>query len=522
MDKKRKYSIEDDIYSGLTWSASQQRVLEAVLTKQKNVFITGSGGVGKSKCIEQIVKILRDRGQKVAVTAHTGIAAITIKGQTLWSFMHFNKEVLKKSKESIVADFLKKKYWCTSFQSYRALIIDEISMIDPVHFELIDYILQMTRRDYRPFGGLQIILVGDFFQLPSPDDKKESIQRYVFQSDLFWTIIDEMHDLQEMWRQKDPMFVSLLNRTRKGQQTEEDITLLHTRIGVKLDCESEGISPTRLYSHNRDVDEINDIELSKLSGDEKIFKLRYGSYNKKSTVFKTDFAELNTMKLLQDVGACKFAPNAKLNDLIIKPTCLKIGSQVMLTYNLDVSSGLVNGSRGVIIQWGKTNEMRKKNNEDLIQCDAESSFSTSDDTFLYPDECLPVVKFACGKTIEIPYVKYTLEKDGYESYVWKIALKLAWATSIHKSQSLTLDSVEIDLSQCFECGMAYVALSRVTSLNNLRITKEFKSSTFKVDMDVIKFYETPFLIQKSLKLYDQTIQSKEITRKNSIDNFEII
>ena len=513
MEIKRKISVDEDIYSGSVWSASQRRVLNVVLNKDQSVFITGAGGVGKSKCIDQIVKIMKERGLKVAVTAHTGIAAITIKGQTLWSFMHFNKERLKQSKEIIASEFLKKKYWCSVFQSYRALIIDEISMIDPHHFEIMDHVLQITRRDYRPFGGLQLILVGDFFQLPSPEDIKFSLQKYVFHNDSFWASIDEMHDLQEMWRQKDPAFVSLLHRARRGQQTDEDIKLLHTRIGIKLKCEDDGISPTRLYSHNKDVDEINEKELLKLDTEICYFKFRYGNYNSRKFSSKTiDSSEINTIKLLQDLGAVKYVQDAKLKDLIVKEVPLKIGSQVMLSYNLDVSSGLVNGARGVIIRWGKTNEMRTRDKEELKVVDEESSFGLKfEDPFLYPDECLPVVKFACGRTIEVPYVRYTLEKDGMESYAWRIAIKLAWATSIHKSQSLTLDAAEIDLSQCFEAGMAYVALSRITSLENLRIAKEFKSSTFKIDPDVIKFYDTPFLVQKSLR----TIENLPITSSNT-------
>jgi ATP-dependent DNA helicase PIF1 len=121
-------------------------------------------------------------------------------------------------------------------------------MVDPHIFEMMDYVLQMARRDFRPFGGIQLILVGDFFQLPSPDRKM--VQKYVFQSKVFWDVMEEMHDMHEMWRQKDPVFVSLLHRVRKGEQTQDDIDLLHSRIGIELECEKEGIKPTQLFSHN--------------------------------------------------------------------------------------------------------------------------------------------------------------------------------------------------------------------------------------------------------------------------------
>jgi hypothetical protein len=98
----------------------------------------------------------------------------------------------------------------------------------------------------------------------------------------------------------------------------------------------------------------------------------------------------------------------------------------------------------------------------------------------------------------VPYVRYTLERDGSQAYLWRIALKLAWATSIHKSQSLTLDAAEVDLSNCFAAGMAYVALSRVKSLDSLRVASPFQASSFKIDADVVSFYDTPFLVQKAL------------------------
>lgn len=248
MSRKRIHSEDEDIFGDKIWSASQCRVLESVLKRGKRVFITGAGGVGKSEVIKRIVSVMKTRCLKVGVTAHTGIAAITIGGQTLFNFMHFTPSRVEKTKEEVGAEILKNKFWCEGFQSYRCLIIDEISMVDPYIFEMMDHVLQVTRRDFRPFGGIQLILVGDFFQLPSP--QRKMVQKYVFQSKVFWDVMEEMHDMHEMWRQKDPAFVSLLHRVRKGEQTEDDLALLHDRIGKALPCEDEGIRPTQLFSHN--------------------------------------------------------------------------------------------------------------------------------------------------------------------------------------------------------------------------------------------------------------------------------
>lgn len=520
---KRKLSCESDIFSGKSWSISQKRVLTSVLSKGSNVFITGAGGVGKSECVKQIVQIMRERGNKVAVTAHTGIAAITIEGQTLWSFLRLNEQSLKKPKEQLASDLMKKKYFVSDIQSYRALIIDEISMVDPVIFELIHYLLQILRRNSKPFGGMQVVLVGDFFQLPSPETRKTTILKYVFQTDLFWNAIDEAFDLQEMWRQKDPDFIAILHRARKGNQTTLDIQKLHERIGKTLECESKGIHPTKLFARNDQVEEINFSELSKLPDEEKSFRLRYGSYtdttktskspssfsmssksSSKSKIEKIKKSITNsvTIKLLQNLGAIRYQKDVELEDIIVPPTKLKVGAQVMLSYNLDTQNGLVNGARGVLIGWSKTKAQKIEAKEDvtLSDSDSEDSFSIlSKCSFLYPDEELPIVTFACGKTIEVPYVRYTMEKDGNHSFVWRIALKLAWATSIHKSQSLTLDAAEIDLSNCFAPGMAYVALSRVSCLQNIKILKPFSEKVFMIDQDVVNFYDSPFSVQKILR-----------------------
>jgi ATP-dependent DNA helicase PIF1 len=509
---KRKISIgDDDIFLGKTFSTSQRRALSAVLAKGQSVFITGAGGVGKSECIKHIVTVMRERGLKVGVTAHTGIAAITIQGQTLWSFMKFNVETLKKSKEEIAQTFLKNKGAVYNLNSYRALIIDEISMVDPHVFEIMDYVIQMSRRVYTPFGGMQLILVGDFFQLPSPTEKKLTIQRYVFQSDVFWKVMDDMYDLQEMWRQRDPVFVSLLHRARRGIQTDDDLKLLRSRIGAKLPCEDNGIAPTRLYSKLDDVNRINDSEMEKLAGEIRKFSLRFGVYKRFGTKSKFDKAPSVVLKLLCDINATKYQENiTKIEDILVEAVDLKVGAQVMLSYNLDVSTGLVNGARGVIIGWGKTAEERKDAGLPARKVDSEPFFQAkTDEHALYPDEKLPIVKFACGRTIEIPYVRYNLQVDDNEAYAWRIALKLAWSTSIHKSQSLTLDAAEVDLSNCFETGMAYVALSRVTSLENVRIAKEFPSSAFKIDESVVNFYDTPFGVQKMLRLGGHSAANQE-------------
>lgn len=200
--------------------------------------------------------------------------------------------------------------------------------------------------------------------------------------------------------------------------------------------------------------------------------------------------------LLQNAGLLQYKPDMKeLPEL--EPLALKEGAQVMLTFNMDASQGLVNGARGIITGFSETNAQRAKKGESARHAATFEFQRSGAEMFLYPDESLPIVKFSCGKTLEVPYYKQTLEKDGSEVVLWRMALKLAWATSIHNSQSLTLDAVELDISRCFESGMAYVGLSRLNKLENLRLTKPFKSGVIKVDEEVINFYKVPFNLQKT-------------------------
>lgn len=232
-----------------------------MLQREKCVLITGAGGTGKSMLINHIVRTLRGRRAKVAVMAHTGVAAVTVGGQTTWSFMQFSPELLAGTKEAAAATLKKRKTLVDQFKTVRAIVIDEVSMMDPIEIEFMDHIVQVCRGIYRPFGGVQIVLVGDFYQLPPVEDrarKPMGSRRFIFQSDAFWRGIAEMHELTEAFRQTDEVFIGVLHRVRRGKQTLEDLALLRSRIGAPLACEERSIVPTRLYAKNRDVASVNE------------------------------------------------------------------------------------------------------------------------------------------------------------------------------------------------------------------------------------------------------------------------
>jgi ATP-dependent DNA helicase PIF1 len=503
------------MFGATVWSASQQRALAAVLQRGKNTFITGAGGVGKTQVIKHVVAYMRERNLKVAVTAHTGIAAVSVGGMTLMSWARLYPSLLKQPVDAIV-DTLRKRKCSAYFGAFRMLIIDEISMVEPDFFELLDVLLQRLRGTSRPFGGLQLVLCGDFFQLP-PIESSGRLRRFVFQTDSFFAAIDEMVDMKEMWRQRDPVFVQLLHRVRRGEQTADDLQLLQARVGAPLACEqgsdpAKRIMPTVLYGRNAPVDDENDSQLAALPGRAVSYATRSGVYKSFRAGKRADDAsrlEKLHCKLLTDMHFAVPPPRGggawvqpALGDLRMREVELRVGAQVLLSYNLDVAGGLVNGSRGVVTGFGETNAERAAVGKPLRTTDPESSFALKapDDNMLYPDEPLPIVRFRNGRVIEVPYVRWTLESpEGAEAYAWRIALKLAWATTVHKAQSLTLDALEVDLSTTFGAGMAYVALSRATEIENLRIKagSDVRAAYFSVDPAVLEFYAAPFVVHKA-------------------------
>lgn len=405
------------------------------LIKQgKNIFITGPGGVGKGEIIRYYKRICT---RPIAVTSLTGISSILIDGQTLHSWAGIGLgtrttvELIKKIKGS--------KPLNSRWNGTQVLVIDEISMLSPELFEKLEEIARNVRHNDAPFGGIQLILSGDFAQL-KPVDSKD----YCFQSERWDACIDETVYLDQIIRQQDSVFQKCLNEVRLGSITEETKEILKSRYKAKLKV-LHGLKPTRLYSKRVDVNSINDEELSKITFEIHEF---YEKINISST--RGSFISENHRQFLIDRinKSCRVLPTLKLAKT----------AQVMLLTNLDPGSNLVNGSRGVV--------------EDF----AEDGF--------------PIVKFANGiKTIIKPH-SWILE-DERQVCVEKVQvpLILAWAATIHSSQGQSLDLVSINLGQSiFEYGQAYVALSRVRTLEGLRIV-DLDFSRMVCHPKVKEFYE---------------------------------
>ena len=377
----------------------QKLALEAV-SNGDNIFITGGAGVGKSYLVNEIVKSTK---KKIGVCAMTGCAALLINGATLHSYLAIG---LAKESAKVLAGKIKRFVTVVQrIQDLDILLIDEVSMLNDELFEKVYEFLQIVRRNPKPFGGVQMIFVGDPFQLAPVEGG------YCFTSKLWKDI--EVHTLTQNMRQAgDQEFKDLLDRVRWGKCSDEDYETLKK---LKNTTFPDGIIPTKLYSKNINVDAINQTELGKLSTEVKEYLTEYVSEPSK-----------------------KWATSNKIPERSL----FKVGAQVMCTRNIPLL-GLVNGSRGVIESFEPESVRIRLLNDEIVRL-PYISVTPFDNQFL-------VVKF--------------------------LPLKLAWAVTIHSSQGMTIDALEVDLGKdIFAYGQAYTGLSRAKSLSTVRVTSVLSTS----------------------------------------------
>ncbi|XP_035490514.1 ATP-dependent DNA helicase PIF1 isoform X1 [Scophthalmus maximus] len=402
----------------------QAAVLGAVLSG-KNVFFTGSAGTGKSFLLKRIMGSLPPKS--TFSTASTGVAACHIGGTTLHNFAGIGsgsaplEQCIELAQRPAVL-----QHWTTC----RHLIIDEVSMVEAQFFDKLESVARSVRRSTQPFGGIQLIICGDFLQLPPVSKGKEKAS-FCFQARSWRKVIQVNMELTEVRRQTDQSFISLLQAVRVGRVTEEVTAKLLKSAYHHI--EKDGILATRLCTHKDDVELTNENKLQQLPGSVRVFE----AHDSDTALVKTIDVHSPVSRLIQ----------------------LKVGAQVMLTKNLDVSRGLVNGARGVVV------------------------------AFDSGKHGLPRVRFLCGVTEVLKPERWVFKSSGgIHLSRQQLPLKLAWAISIHKSQGMTLDCVEISLARVFESGQAYVALSRARSLEGLRVM-DFDPRVVRADPDVLLFYK---------------------------------
>jgi ATP-dependent DNA helicase PIF1 len=382
---------------------TQERALD-ILKTGANVFLTGEPGAGKTYVINQFVAWLEASGLNVAVTASTGIAATHIGGMTIHSWSGVGiKDFLTPNDLDIITT---KERIVKRAKAAQVLVIDEISMLDGKVLDMVDQVLRTVRHSEESFGGLQIVCIGDFFQLP-PVTRRGDMMRYAFECNAWLNMKPLICYITEQYRQDDEMLLGLLGSIRRNEIEEEHYTLLNEQKEIAY----ENIEPTRLYTHNEDVDAVNSQKLSELPGSAKKFQM--------SAKGKKPMIE----------GLVK---NCLSPEMLI----LKEDAMVMCTKN-NFDGGYVNGTLARVVRF---------------------------------DEGFPVIETTEGKEITMKTTSWELAEDGkILASIEQLPLRLAWAITVHKSQGMSLDAAEIDLSKAFVYGQGYVALSRVRSLDGLKI-----------------------------------------------------
>lgn len=392
---------------------------------KKNIFITGPAGTGKSVTLIKIIEYCEINNIKLGVTATTGNAAFLIGGKTIHSFLGIGIAT-KTAKELFEYARYNLSHTVKKIRELDVLIIDEISMLGIELFEKISEYMTLIKKNSKPFGGIQIILTGDFCQIESVNDE------YCFLSKLWDKLNLEISFLYKMIRQDgDKKFQNILRNLRYGICTDK---ILKTLSKLK-NTEFDNIKPTKLYPKNFDVNSINKIEYQKLlnSGvDIKKYEIQFPITKKYKD--KT-ISWLNSLDIPLFVELC-------------------IGAEVVVTTNINQDKGIINGTRGII-------------------------------TNLYNDKI--TIKKIDGDIFNITFFKsmYYEDKNIYFNYM---PLKLAYALSIHKSQGCTLDAIEIDIGKnIFAAGQAYTAISRARNLNSIKI-KDISKDSFIIKDSVLEFY----------------------------------
>ena len=450
----------------VTLSPEQERAIREVLSG-RNVFITGGAGVGKSFLVKLVVEALNKRNLKVQICASTGIAALHIQGQTIHSFSSI--PIHKESKESIAENVYKQRSKRDRWRNVQVLLIDEISMVSPDLFDTLDFIAKRCRGtevngrpllQKDPMGGVQVIAVGDFFQLPPA----EGSQNFVFDSAAWKSLNFANVVLERVWRQSDPTFVNMLNEIRVGNPSPEAVRRL--QACSRPLSQQDGIIPTKLYPLNKSVDGENKRFFDRLEGQIRPYECK-------------DF-----------VSSQKARPYLSQLDKIGVPTILetKPRMQVMLRTNIDIKRGLCNGTRGVILGYRPFKVWLQGNDEkDLSRRYAGGVAHLKQWGKAHPQ--LPFVLFSNGVKLTIAPAEF--ERKFLQGKVsctrLQIPLNPAWAITIHKAQGMSLDRVQINLSNSFGAGMAYVALSRATSLQGLQL-EGFSARSVIASKKVRQFY----------------------------------
>ncbi len=421
---------------------TQKEALD-ILKTGANVFLTGEPGAGKTHTINEYVNYLRNSDVEVAITASTGIAATHIGGMTIhsWSGIGIKSKLDKYDLDKISSN----EYVSKRIRRAKVLVIDEISMLSSGTLSMVDAVCREVNNTHEAFGGLQVIFVGDFFQLPPiikrPLEQEQQISFFTNEPEPIFACDCPAWEsakpiicyITEQYRQDDKDFLEILSAIRKDTFNKEHLEQIQLR---KVERNNLPEKIPKLYSHNLDVDSVNTITLSKIENT--------------TETFTTTSQGADVLVAILQKG-CLSPENLYL----------KIGAEVMFTKN-NLKEGFVNGTLGTVIGFQVGSKY-------------------------------PIVRIRNGKLITVEPMEWSVEENGkIKAKINQIPLRLAWAITVHKSQGMSMDAAIMDLSDVFEYGQGYVALSRVRRLSGLHLIG-FNKKAFQVHPDILlkdkKFHE---------------------------------
>lgn len=505
---ERNQALADNTFANGIEMSPEQFDAYTLFKQRKNLFLTGPGGTGKSALIRHFYAKAYSAGKNVQVCALTGCAAVLLSGcnaKTVHSWAGIG--IANKPIDDYLRLIRKHSRLLVTWRKTQILIIDEVSMMSAHLFEMLNTIAKEIRNDARPFGGMQVIFSGDFYQLPPVGNPENPLTTMMcFQSTEWWNVFPKVNniELKHIYRQKDEVYQSILNDIRCGKLRKKNYQILSQRVinddedvgegGEEEHVEERGgvighdvlmriqrrrkdFRPTKLFPTKGQANETNEREMRKLTGETFTYESKKICSENSKHLRKGITQEQIQRELEYLEGNMRCDPMMRLKE----------HSQVMCVVNLDVANGICNGSQGVVIGFRRAFadfDLESATEEEKIDMGYGIGVSVGGVEMRQ----YPVVRFLNGdERIILPYQWKSESISGVS--VYQVPLILAWAITIHKSQGMTIDEAEVDAgSGIFECGQTYVALSRVRSLEGLHLTS-FDYRKILVNHEVQKFYD---------------------------------